>query len=112
MATCFFFCSESAALTLNPTGRTAWIFDDASPSISSASSSVRRDRLWTYGERLTNGAWLPEAKVKSRLRSTLLATTPAVEEQLGARSLDLAAIRASMEDADVDSVLREGPMIA
>ncbi|MCC6939813.1 MAG: hypothetical protein IT226_16480 [Flavobacteriales bacterium] len=57
---------------------------------------------WTYGERLTNGAWLPEAKVKSRLRSTLLATTPAVEEQLGARSLDLAAIRASMEDADVD----------
>ena len=57
---------------------------------------------WSYGERLTSGAWLPEAKVKSRLRSTLLAATPAAKQQLEARSLDLGAIRASMESASVD----------
>ena len=57
---------------------------------------------WTYGTRLTGGAWLPEAKVKGRLRSTLLAATPSAQMQLDNRALDLATLRSHMDSASVD----------
>ena len=57
---------------------------------------------WSYGDRLTGGAWMPEAKVKSRLRSTLLRATPAAEQQLAARQLDLMALRTGMANAHID----------
>lgn len=57
---------------------------------------------WTYGERLTSGAWLPEAKVKSRLRSTLLKATPTAQLAMEAKDVDLEMLRASMDSARVD----------
>jgi len=57
---------------------------------------------WSYGDRLTSGAWMPEAKVKSRLRSTLLRATPAAEQQLAARQLDLMVLRTGMSSAHID----------
>ena len=57
---------------------------------------------WSYGERLTNGAWLPEAKVRSRLRTTLLRATPAAEQQMAAHHLDLMVLRTSMTNAHID----------
>lgn len=55
-----------------------------------------------YGDRLTNGAWTPEQKVKQRLRSTLLMATPEAEQQLAERSLQLGDIRLSLDSASVD----------
>jgi len=55
-----------------------------------------------YGDRITNGAWLPEAKLKQRLRSTLIKATPEAERQLAERSLQLGDIRAALENAEVD----------
>ncbi|MCB9184236.1 MAG: hypothetical protein H6591_09980 [Flavobacteriales bacterium] len=57
---------------------------------------------WFYGERLTTSAWLPEEKVKSRLRSTLLKASTAAQNELDARHLDLHALRAGMDSASVD----------
>lgn len=55
-----------------------------------------------YGNRLINGAWTPEAKVKQRLRSTLLKSTAQAEQELVMRGLALADIRLAMTDADID----------
>jgi len=57
---------------------------------------------WFYGERLTAGAWMPEQKVKQRLRSTLIAARPLAEEQLAAWPAELATLRAAMDSATVD----------
>lgn len=57
---------------------------------------------WFYGERLTTSAWLPEEKVKSRLRSTLLQAAPQAQVQLDQRGLDLSVLRRGMDSAKVD----------
>lgn len=54
-----------------------------------------------YGKRLTNTAWMPEARVKLRLHSTLLRTTPAAQTQLDGLHLTLATLRASLDSASV-----------
>jgi len=54
------------------------------------------------GDRLTNGAWTPEAKVKQRLRSTLLKASPEAQQELIARNLQLADVRLAMPTADID----------
>lgn len=54
------------------------------------------------GDRLTNGAWTPESKVKQRLRSTLLKASPEAQQELIARNLQLADVRLAMPTADID----------
>lgn len=54
------------------------------------------------GDRLSNGGWTPEARIKQRLRSTLLKTTTVAEQQLAARALQLADVRRSLDSASVD----------
>lgn len=54
------------------------------------------------GDRLTNGAWTPESKVKQRLRSTLLKASPEAQEELNARNLQLSDIRSAIPTADID----------
>ncbi|MEO8589218.1 MAG: hypothetical protein ABI432_07620 [Flavobacteriales bacterium] len=53
------------------------------------------------GDRLTNGAWTPEQKVKQRLRSTLVSTSPMAASQLVQWPADLAAVRLSLDSADI-----------
>jgi len=53
------------------------------------------------GDRLTNGAWTPEQKIKQRLRSTLLQVSPQAEEQLAQRALSLGDVRTSLDSASV-----------
>lgn len=57
---------------------------------------------WFYGERLTSGAWMPEAKLKQRLGSTLLKATPGAQAQLDARTITLDALRLRMDSARID----------
>lgn len=57
---------------------------------------------WFYGERLTTSAWLPEEKVKSRLRSTLLRSSTQADQQLQANAIDLSTLRQSMDSASID----------
>lgn len=65
---------------------------------------------WFYGERLTSGAWMPEAKLKQRLASTLLKAAPSAQAQLDARSITLEQIRQRMDSARIDfSASRRGP---
>lgn len=54
-----------------------------------------------YGQRLTNGAWLPEAKVKLRLINTLTKVAPTAQAELDARSIDLQALREALPKAEV-----------
>lgn len=55
-----------------------------------------------YGERLTNSAWTPQEKIKQRLRSTLIKTTPEAEGQLQSMAIDLGYVRSSLDKASVD----------
>ena len=55
-----------------------------------------------FGQRLLNGGWTPEARVKLRLKSTLLKTTPAAEEQLRTTGFTLEALRNAMSAPDMD----------
>jgi hypothetical protein len=57
---------------------------------------------WIYGQRLTSGAWLPEAKLKQRLRSTLLKATPDAQQALDERGISLTDIRVRMDSASID----------
>lgn len=57
---------------------------------------------WFYGERLTTSAWLPEAKLKQRLRSTLVKTTPAAQHALAEQGVTLDALRIRMDSARID----------
>ncbi|MBK9175500.1 MAG: hypothetical protein IPM46_04020 [Flavobacteriales bacterium] len=57
---------------------------------------------WSYGERLTSGAWLPEAKVKSRLRSTLVKATPIAQQSLDEHGITLSDLRLRMDSARID----------
>ncbi|HRH68449.1 MAG TPA: hypothetical protein PLB89_02975 [Flavobacteriales bacterium] len=53
------------------------------------------------GDRLTNGAWTPEHKIKQRLRSTLLSASPQAEQQLAERAISLGDVRTSLDSASV-----------
>ena len=55
-----------------------------------------------FGQRLLNGGWTPEARVKLRLKSTLLHATPSAEEQLRTAGFTLEALRGAMSDPDFD----------
>ena len=55
-----------------------------------------------YGQRLTTSAWLPEAKVIKRLRSTLIASSPSATDALAQWPADLSALRLSMDSASID----------
>ena len=55
-----------------------------------------------YGDRVTNGKWLPENKVKQRLLSTLIGSSPEADQQLAAWSTDLNAVRLSLDSATLD----------
>lgn len=57
---------------------------------------------WYYGQRLTTSAWLPEAKLKQRLRSTLLKSSPAAQEAMDAGGITLGDLRIRMDSATVD----------
>jgi hypothetical protein len=57
---------------------------------------------WFYGQRLTSGAWLPEAKLKQRLRSTLVKATPDAQQTLDANGITLSDLRARMDSARID----------
>lgn len=54
-----------------------------------------------YGQRITSGAWLPEAKVKLRLINTLTKTTPSAQAELDARAIDLQVLRGALPNAGV-----------
>ncbi|HMC97888.1 MAG TPA: hypothetical protein VKG92_09550 [Flavobacteriales bacterium] len=54
------------------------------------------------GDRLVNGAWTPEHKLKQRLRSTLIKASPSAAERIAAWPTDLAALRRSLDSASVD----------
>lgn len=54
-----------------------------------------------FGARLTNTAWMPEGRIKLRLQSTLLKARPQAEAQMAQWPTDLAAVKASIEQADV-----------
>jgi len=55
-----------------------------------------------FGERLTNSGWTPEQKIKQRLRSTLVSASPTAAQQLVEWPADLAAVRLSLDSADID----------
>lgn len=55
-----------------------------------------------YGERLTSGAWMPEAKLRQRLRNTLVKATPAAQSELDARGFSLSDLRQRMDSARID----------
>lgn len=55
-----------------------------------------------YGNRLSNTAWMPEERVKLRLRSTLIKATPNAEQELAQHGLDLAALRGALDSSTVD----------
>lgn len=55
-----------------------------------------------FGTRLTSTAWMPEDRVKLRLRSTLIKATPEAEAQLAPLQLDLSTLRTSLDSAQVD----------
>lgn len=55
-----------------------------------------------YGERLTSGAWMPEAKLRQRLRNTLVKATPAAQSELDTRGLSLSDLRQRMDSARID----------
>ena len=54
---------------------------------------------WYYGQRLTTSAWLPEAKLKQRLRSTLLKSSPAAQDAMDAEGIALGDLRIRMDSA-------------
>ena len=55
-----------------------------------------------FGKSCTNTAWAPDARVRLRMKSTLIRATPQAQEAMDAMKLDLAALRTGMDSLDVD----------
>ena len=55
-----------------------------------------------YGNRLENTDWMPNHRVKLRLKSTLINATPEAEAMLAPLNLDLADLRTAMDSCDID----------
>jgi hypothetical protein len=54
-----------------------------------------------FGKRLSNTAWMPEDRIKLRLRTTLLKAHPTAEAQMAQWPTDLNAVRASIDGGEV-----------
>ena len=55
-----------------------------------------------YGNRLNNTDWMPNHRVKLRLKSTLIKATPEAQAMLAPLNLDLADLRTAMDSCDID----------
>ncbi|MFZ1617824.1 MAG: hypothetical protein WAT41_10785 [Flavobacteriales bacterium] len=55
-----------------------------------------------FGNRLDNTDWMPNYRVKLRLKSTLIKATPEAQAMLAPLNLDLAALRTAMDSCDID----------
>ena len=55
-----------------------------------------------YGNRLNNTDWMPNHRVKLRLKSTLIKATPEAQAMLAPLDLDLADLRTAMDSCDID----------
>ncbi|MBK8580690.1 MAG: hypothetical protein IPL86_02250 [Flavobacteriales bacterium] len=55
-----------------------------------------------YGNRLGNTDWMPNHRIKLRLKSTLIKATPEAEAMLSPMHLDLADLRLAMDSCDID----------
>lgn len=55
-----------------------------------------------FGKGCTNTAWAPEARVKLRMKSTLVRATPEADEALRRMGLTLDDLRSGMDVLDVD----------
>ena len=55
-----------------------------------------------FGKSCTNTAWAPDARVRLRMKTTLIRATPDAQAALDAVGLDLAALRGGMDSLDVD----------
>lgn len=54
-----------------------------------------------FGSRLGNTDWMPEHRVKLRLKSTLMRATPQAAEALGQLGLELSDLRTAMDSSDI-----------
>lgn len=54
-----------------------------------------------FGKRLSNTAWMPEDRIKLRLKTTLLKAHPNAQAQMAQWPTDLSAVRASIDSAEV-----------
>ncbi|HQV40113.1 MAG: hypothetical protein IPO60_13730 [Flavobacteriales bacterium] len=55
-----------------------------------------------FGSRLENTDWMPNYRVKLRLKNTLVKTTPEAEAMLAPLHLDLTDLRNAMDSCDID----------
>jgi hypothetical protein len=55
-----------------------------------------------FGKSCTNMAWAPDARVRLRMKTTLVHATPRAQAALDELGIDLAALRAGMDSLDVD----------
>lgn len=55
-----------------------------------------------FGSRLENTDWMPNHRVKLRLRNTLVKATPEAQAMLAPLNLDLADLRTAMDSCDID----------
>lgn len=54
-----------------------------------------------FGTRITSGAWMPEARIKLRLKGTLVKSTPEAAAEVAAWPTTLDSVRASVAAGDV-----------
>jgi hypothetical protein len=55
-----------------------------------------------FGRSCTNVAWAPDARVRLRMKTTLVRSTSRADAAMTALRIDLATLRASMDSLDVD----------
>lgn len=55
-----------------------------------------------FGKSCTNTAWAPDARVRLRMKSTLVHASPSAQVAMDSLHIDLAALRAAMDSLDVD----------
>lgn len=55
-----------------------------------------------FGKGCTNTAWAPDARVRLRMKTTLVRSTPRADAAMTELRIDLATLRSSMDSFDVD----------
>ncbi|MBK6777790.1 MAG: hypothetical protein IPG74_18800 [Flavobacteriales bacterium] len=58
-----------------------------------------------FGERITSGAWMPEARIKLRLKETLVKSTPEASSSIASWPTTIDNVRASVANGEV--ILKE-----
>ncbi len=58
-----------------------------------------------FGERITSGAWMPEARIKLRLKETLVKSTPEASSSIANWPTTIDSVRASVANGEV--ILKE-----